>query len=132
MNSISKTLKLSETETVNPREDLTEPTAPAPVNDKTYIPCPARGLRRVKRSDFQSKSNKRTIKPTPVSRRVKKYIPGYRNEFNRNKLKLSETETVNPREDLTEVTAPAPVAIKAYSACPARGLRRVKRSDFQS
>ena len=56
MNSISK---LSETETVNPREDLTGPTPTAPVNDKTYMPCPARGVWRVKRSDFQSKSNKR-------------------------------------------------------------------------
>ena len=64
--------KWSETETMNPREELTELAAPAPVNDKAYIPCPAWGLRQVKRSDFQSKSNKRTIKPTPVSRRVKK------------------------------------------------------------
>ena len=56
----------------------------------------------------------------------------YSNEFNRNRLKLSETETVIPREDLTEATAPAPVNDKAYSACSARGLRRVKRSDFQS
>ena len=35
----------------------------------------------------------------------------YRDEFNRNRLKLSETETVNPREDLTEQTAPAPVTL---------------------
>ena len=42
MNSISKTLKLSETETVNPREDLTEPTALGPVNDKAYSASPAR------------------------------------------------------------------------------------------
>ena len=33
----------------------------------------------------------------------------YRNEFNRNKLKLSETETVIPRVDLTEPTPTAPV-----------------------
>ena len=65
-------LKLSETETMIPRVDLTEPTPTAPVAIQAYIPCPARRLRRVKRSDFQSKSNKRTIKPTPVSRRVKK------------------------------------------------------------
>ena len=32
----------------------------------------------------------------------------YRDEFNRNRLKLSETETVIPRVDLTEQTAPAP------------------------
>ena len=54
----------------------------------------------------------------------------YRNEFNRNRLKLSETETVIPRDDLTEPSAPAPVNDKAYIPCPARGLRRVKRSDF--
>ena len=56
----------------------------------------------------------------------------YNNEFNRNRLKLSETETMISREDLIEPTAPGPVAIKAYSVCSARGLRRVKRSDFQS
>ena len=56
----------------------------------------------------------------------------YRNEFNRNKLKRSETETVIPREDLTEPTPTAPVAIQAYSPCSARGLRRVKQSDFKS
>ena len=54
----------------------------------------------------------------------------YRNEFNRNKLKLSETETVVPPVDLTEPSPTAPVNDKAYSACSARGLRRVKRSDF--
>ena len=32
----------------------------------------------------------------------------YRNEFNRNKLKLSETETVIPRVGLTEQTTTAP------------------------
>ena len=36
----------------------------------------------------------------------------YRNEFNRNKLKLSETETVNPRVDLTGRTAPASVTLR--------------------
>ena len=36
----------------------------------------------------------------------------YRNEFNRNKLKLSETETVIPRVDLTEQTAPAPGTLR--------------------
>ena len=36
----------------------------------------------------------------------------YRNEFNRNKLKLSETETVIPRVDLTEQTARAPGTLR--------------------
>ena len=36
----------------------------------------------------------------------------YRDEFNRNKLKLSETETVNPRVDLTEPSAPGPVTLR--------------------
>ena len=36
----------------------------------------------------------------------------YRDEFNRNKLKLSETETVIPRVDLTEQTAPAPGTLR--------------------
>ena len=35
----------------------------------------------------------------------------YRDQFNRNRLKLSETETVNPRVDLTGCTAPGPVTL---------------------
>ena len=35
----------------------------------------------------------------------------YRDQFNRNRLKLSETETVNPRVGLTELTAPGPVTL---------------------
>ena len=66
MNSISKTLKLSETETVIPREDLTEPTAPAPVAIKAYSECPARGLRRVKRSDFLAINPIYVLKPVCV------------------------------------------------------------------
>ena len=51
---------------MNPRVDLTEPTAPAPVNDKAYIPCPARGLRRVKRSDFLAINPIYVLKPVCV------------------------------------------------------------------
>ena len=36
----------------------------------------------------------------------------YRDEFNRNRLKLSETETVNPRVDLAGCTAPGPVTLR--------------------
>ena len=36
----------------------------------------------------------------------------YRDEFNRNSLKLSETETVNPRVDLTGCAAPGPVTLR--------------------
>ena len=36
----------------------------------------------------------------------------YRNEFNRNRLKLSETETVIPRVDLTEPTPTAPGTLR--------------------
>ena len=36
----------------------------------------------------------------------------YRDEFNRNRLKLSETETVIPRVDLTEQTATAPGTLR--------------------
>ena len=53
MNSI-QSLKLSETETVIPRVDLTGPTPTAPVAIQAYMPCSAK------------------LKPATVSRRVKK------------------------------------------------------------
>ena len=56
----------------------------------------------------------------------------YRDEFKRKSLKLSETETVIPRVDLTEPTPTAPVAIQAYMPCSARGMRRVKTNDSQA
>ena len=53
----------------------------------------------------------------------------YRDEFNRNSLKLSETETVNPRVDLTEQTAPGPGTLRLSMSVSSPGP---EASEFQS
>ena len=53
----------------------------------------------------------------------------YRNEFNRNKLKLSETVTVIPRVDLTEQTAPAPGTLRLPMSVSSPGP---EACEFQS
>ena len=51
----------------------------------------------------------------------------YRDEFNRNSLKLSETETVNPRVDLTEPTPTAPGTLRLSMPVSSPGTEASKK-----
>ena len=53
----------------------------------------------------------------------------YRDEFNRNSLKLSETETVIPRVDLTEPTPTAPGTLRLSMPVSSPGT---EACEFQS